>query len=86
MCNLAYISYVDREPNTTWVCKTLVPRLEAARLRVAVSGDSADPRVPHVVNVERGVEQAKRTVAVPIANWPVDHAGYDTPPPRRARV
>ncbi len=31
---------------------------------MAVSGDSADPGVPRLVNVERGITQAKRTVAV----------------------
>jgi hypothetical protein len=39
----AYISFVDKEPGTTWVWEALVPRLEAIGLRVAVSGDSGDP-------------------------------------------
>ncbi len=60
----AYISYVDREPDATWVWDTLVPRLEAAGLRVAVSGDAEQPGVARVVNVERGIRQAKRTVVV----------------------
>jgi hypothetical protein len=59
-----YISYIDRDPDATWVWDTLAPRLEAAELRVAVSGDSADPGVPRLVNMERGITQAKRTVAV----------------------
>jgi hypothetical protein len=60
----AYISYVDREPDATWVWETLVPLLELAGLRVAVSGDVEIPGVARVVNIERGVKQAKRTVLV----------------------
>jgi len=60
----AYISYVDREPDATWVWDTLVPRLEDAGLRIAVSGDSEDPGVARVVNIERGITRAKRTVVV----------------------
>ncbi|MGA8046482.1 MAG: caspase family protein, partial [Dermatophilaceae bacterium] len=60
----AYVSYVDREPDATWVWNMLVPRLEDEGLRVAVSGDSADPGVPVVVSAERGISQSKRTVVV----------------------
>jgi hypothetical protein len=60
----AYISYVDKEPDATWVWDTLVPRLEDAGLRIAVSGDSENPGVARVVNIERGINQAKRTVVV----------------------
>jgi hypothetical protein len=60
----AYISYVDKEPDTTWVWGTLVPKLKAAGLRVAVSGDVGDPGVQRVVSIQRGVSQAKRTVLV----------------------
>jgi hypothetical protein len=60
----AYVSFVDREPDATWVWETLVPRLEGAKLRVAVSGDVEEPGVARVVNVERGIRQAKRTIIV----------------------
>jgi hypothetical protein len=60
----AYISYVDKEPDAAWVWDTLVPKLEAASLRVAVSGDVEEPGVQRVVSIERGVKQAKRTVLV----------------------
>ncbi|HUV90537.1 MAG TPA: caspase family protein [Anaerolineae bacterium] len=60
----AYVSYVEREPDAAWVWETLVPRLEEAGLRVAVSGDVEEPGVARVVNVERGIRQAKRTVIV----------------------
>jgi len=60
----AYISYVDRVPDSAWVWNALVPRLEGAGLRIAVSGDVEEPGVARVVNVERGIKQSKRTVVV----------------------
>ena len=60
----AYISYVDSDPDASWVWETLVPRLEQAGLRVAVSGDVEDPGVFRVVGIERGIKQSKRTVIV----------------------
>lgn len=60
----AYISYVDTEPDATWVWETLLPRLEEAGLKIAVSGDVEEPGVARVVNLERGIQQAKRTVIV----------------------
>jgi len=69
----AYISYVDKEPDTTWVWDTLLPKLEAAGLRVAVSGDSENPGVARVVNIERGIRQAKRTVVVLSETFLADH-------------
>jgi len=60
----AYISYVDREPDATWVWETLVPRLEGAGLRIAVSGDVEEPGVARVVNIERGIKHSKRTIIV----------------------
>jgi hypothetical protein len=60
----AYISYVDRDPDATWVWETLVPKLEAAGLRLAVSGDVWEPGVDRVVSIERGIRRSKRTVQV----------------------
>lgn len=60
----AYISYVDADADAAWVWETLAPRLEAAGLRVAVSGDVEEPGVARVVTIERGIRQAKRTVLV----------------------
>lgn len=60
----AYVSYADRDPDSAWVWDTLLPRLEAQGLRLAVSGASGDPGVPVVVNAERGILQAKRTLVV----------------------
>jgi hypothetical protein len=69
----AYVSYVDREPDSTWVWETLLPRLEEARLRVAVSGDVDEPGVARVVNIERGIKQAKRTMVVLSEAYLEDH-------------
>jgi hypothetical protein len=60
----AYISYSNQEWDATWVWGTLVPRLEQAGLRVAVSGDVEEPGVARVANVERGIQQSKRTVII----------------------
>jgi hypothetical protein len=69
----AYVSYVDREPDATWVWDTLVPRLEQANLKVAVSGDVEEPGVARVVTIERGIQQAKRTVVVLSEAYLADH-------------
>jgi hypothetical protein len=42
----------------------LLPRLEQFNLRIAVSGDSNNPGVAHVVDIEQGIKQAKRTVVI----------------------
>jgi hypothetical protein len=60
----AYICYVDREPDSTWVWDILLPKLEQSGLKVAVSGDVETPGVAQVVNIEQGIRQAKRTVIV----------------------
>jgi hypothetical protein len=60
----AYISYVDAEPDATWVWDTLLPRLEQAGLRVVVSDDVQQSGVDRVVSIPRGIKQAKRTVVV----------------------
>lgn len=60
----AYISYVDHDPDTTWVWDVLTPKLEQAGLRVAVSGDVESPGVARVVGIERAIRQARRTVIV----------------------
>jgi hypothetical protein len=69
----AYVNSVDREPDAPWVWETLVPRLEQAKLRVAVSGDIEEPGVDRVVNVERVITQAKRTIVVLSDAYLADH-------------
>lgn len=71
--NDAYVSYADRDPDATWVWDKVVRPLEQAGLRVAVSGDSADPGVARVVNVERGIRQAKRTIVALSPAYLEDH-------------
>ena len=69
----AYISYVDREPDSAFVWNTLVPKLESAGLRVAVSNDSEDPGVARVVGIERAIRDAKRIVLILSDNYLADH-------------
>jgi TIR domain/CHAT domain len=59
-----YVSYVEQEPDATWVWDILLPRLKQANLRIAVSGDIESPGVARVVNIEQGIRQAKRTILV----------------------
>lgn len=59
-----YVSYVDVEPDASWVWETLLPRLETAGLSVAVSGDVEQPGVARVVGIERGIRQSRRTLVV----------------------
>lgn len=59
-----YISYVDEEPDSTWVWDFLVPKLEAENLKVAVSGDVDLLGVARVINIERGVKFSKRTLVI----------------------
>ncbi|NET46431.1 trypsin-like peptidase domain-containing protein [Okeania sp. SIO2B3] len=59
----AYISYVEKEPDATWVWDTLVPQLEDAELKIATPQDEI-LGVPRVVNIEKMIEQSKRTVLV----------------------
>jgi hypothetical protein len=59
-----YISYVDEDPDSTWVWDTLLPRLEQAGLRIAVSGEVGIPGVARLINIEDGITQSKRTIIV----------------------
>jgi len=69
----AYISYVDKDPDSTWVWDVLLPKLEEAGLHIAVSGDSARPGVPRVIEVERGIQRSKRTIIVLSENYLLDN-------------
>jgi len=59
-----YVSYSEKDPDAGWVWDTLLPQFEQAGLNVAVSDDVAELGVARVVNVERGMKQARRTLAV----------------------
>lgn len=67
----AYISYAAADSD--WVQTTLAPRLQAAGLRIAISGYSDEPGVDVVVGAERGIEQAKRTIIVLSDAYLADH-------------
>lgn len=59
-----YVSYAEQDPDAAWVWDTLLPELEQAGLKVAVSDDVAELGVARVVNIDRGMQQARRTLAV----------------------
>jgi hypothetical protein len=68
----AFISFADREPDATFVWNTLVPRLEAAGLKIAVAEDVEQGGVARVVSAERGLKQSKRTIIVLSDNYLAD--------------
>jgi hypothetical protein len=59
-----YVSYAEKDPDAAWVWDTLLPQMEQAGLKVAVSDDVAELGVARVVNIERGMQQSRRTLAV----------------------
>lgn len=69
----AYLSFADCEPDATWVWTTLVPALEKAGVRVAISGVVQEPGVALVVETERAIRQSKRTVIVLSHAYLADH-------------
>ena len=72
----AYISYVDEGPDAAWVWEKLVPMLEAAKLKIAVSGDVEEAGVARVVNIERGIRQSKRTILVLSPAYLANHLAH----------
>ncbi len=61
----AYVVYAEKSPrDVDWVWGALIPALEAAGLRVAVSEDVLQAGVARVATVQRGMQQARRTVVV----------------------
>jgi hypothetical protein len=69
----AYISYVDKSADTIYVWKALIPHLQNAGLRLAISGEVEEPGVARVVNIERGIKQSKRTVIILSEDYLSDH-------------
>jgi len=59
-----FVSYRQKEPDLSWVCKTLVPRLEAEGLCVFVDYKHFKLGAPLVLEMARGVETARYTLAV----------------------
>lgn len=60
-----FVSYAEKDAeDADWVWETLLPKLEEAGLQVAISDDVRELGVSRVVNIERGLEQSKRTLIV----------------------
>ncbi len=64
----AYISYVDKEPDLTWVWETLIKSLENEGLKLTVSGEGK-PGVEQIVSIEQGIKLAKRIIVVLSDNY-----------------
>jgi hypothetical protein len=59
-----FISYRQKEPDRSWVRKTLRPRLEAQGLRVCTDHLNFRLGAPLVLEMARAVEQSRYTLAV----------------------
>ncbi|HXM49886.1 MAG TPA: caspase family protein [Pyrinomonadaceae bacterium] len=59
-----FISYRHREPDKTWVRKTLLPRLKAEGLRVCIDFECFALSAFLIKEMERAVEQSRYTVSV----------------------
>jgi hypothetical protein len=59
-----FISYRHKEPDKSWVRKTLVPALEAKGLRALVDYRDFRLGAPLVTEMARAVEESRYTVAV----------------------
>jgi hypothetical protein len=59
-----FISYRQQDPDGAWVRGVLVERLRAAGLRVFIDYESFRPGAPLVLEMARGVEQSRYTLAV----------------------
>jgi Caspase domain/TIR domain len=59
-----FVSYRQQEPVKAWVRKSLLPRLEAQGLRVCVDYRDFRLGAPLVLEMARGVEQSRYTLAV----------------------
>ncbi len=62
-----FISYSHMEES--WVHSWLVPKLEAAELRVCTDRTSFDAGVPSLVNIERAVATSRHTALILTNNW-----------------
>ena len=58
-------SHVDR----TWVWRSLLPRLEKAGLKVCIDDRDFEYGVPSLINMERAVDNSRRTLIVLTPNW-----------------
>ncbi len=58
-------SHADR----TWVWKRLLPRLEKAGVKVCIDDRDFEYGVPSLINMERAVENSRRTLIVLTPDW-----------------
>jgi hypothetical protein len=63
----AFMSYSHRDGE--WVRDWLLPRLEEAGLRACIDFRDFEVGVPSLVNMERAVEQSRKTLLVLTPNW-----------------
>ena len=63
----AFISYSHKD--SVWVRGTLLPRLEREGLRVCIDYRDFEIGVPSLVNMEKAVEQSRKTLLVLTPNW-----------------
>lgn len=59
-----FVSYLAKEPVRSWVRRTLVPQLESAGLRVMLDVRDFRLGVPQIEEMERAVQECRRTLAV----------------------
>jgi hypothetical protein len=59
-----FVSYRQQEPDKTWVRTILVPRLEAAGLRVCIDYKSFRLGAPLIKEIEKAVQASRYTLAV----------------------
>jgi hypothetical protein len=60
----AYINFADAAPDGDWVRGTLVPRLQQAGVRLALSEDIEELGVPRLMTMSEAVAQCKRIVVI----------------------
>lgn len=65
----AFVSFANKEPDSSYAWGTLLPRLKDAGLKIAVAEDVEEPGVARVVNVERAIKQSKRTLILLSDNY-----------------
>lgn len=65
----AFISYRHQEPDMSWVRHELVPRLDAAGLRICLDIRHFDAGAPALNQMMEAVEQSRRTIAVLSNNY-----------------
>jgi hypothetical protein len=62
-----FISYSHKDQD--WVNNELLPRLEAAGLKVIIDHRDFEPGTPSLVNMERAVDCCRHTLLVLTPNW-----------------